>query len=82
LATEYACLGPVAVEAELRKSVDDGGGSVFKLVIDDSSILLSFEVEPGDTMSRKANYVPYAPGCLVGAFDDMRAWVRRIAGQQ
>lgn len=78
----YSCLGPTAVDAELRKSVEDVGGSVFKLVIDDSSILLSFEVEPGDTMSRKANYVPYAPGCLVGAFDDMRAWVRRIAGQR
>ena len=82
MATEYACLGPTAVDTELRKSVEDVGGSVFKLVIDDSSILLSFDVEPGNTLSRKANYVPYATGCLSGAFDDMRAWVRRIAGQR
>lgn len=78
----YSCLGPTAVEAELRKSVEDVGWSVFKLVIDDSSILLSMEFVPGDTMSRKAHYVPYAPGCLAGAFDDMRAWVKRIAGRQ
>lgn len=78
----YSCLGPTAVEAELRKCVEDVGWSVFKLVIDDSSMLLSIELAPGDTMSRKAHYVPYAPGCLVGAFDDMRAWVRRVAGRQ
>lgn len=78
----YGCLGPTAVEAELKKSVEDAGGSVFKLVIDDTSILLSFELEPGNSMSRKANYVPFAPGCIAGAFDDMRAWINRVAGMR
>lgn len=82
MSVAYSCLRPTAVEAELRKSVEDVGWTVFKLVIDDSSILLSMEFVPGDTMSRKAHYVPYAPGCLTGAFDDMRAWVKRIAGRQ
>lgn len=80
--TVYSCLGPTAIENELRKCVAKLGGVVFKLEIDDSSILLSFEVVPGDTLSRKAHYVPYAPGCLAGAFDDMRNWVSRIVGRQ
>lgn len=79
--TEVNVLGPTAVEAELRQSVKAVGGEVFKLVIDDVSVLLSFDVIPGDASSRKCNYVPYAPGRLGGTLVDLRAWIGRVSKQ-
>ena len=79
--TEVSVMGPTAVEAELRKYVSAVGGEVFKLVIDDASVLLSFDVVPGDAGSRKCNYVPYAAGRLAGALVDLREWIVRISKQ-
>jgi hypothetical protein len=79
--TEVSGLGPTAVEAELRKCVTAVGGEIFKLVIDDVSVLLSFDVIPGKAATRKCNYVPYAPGRLSGAFVDLREWIVRISKQ-
>ncbi len=77
--TEVSVVGPTAVEAELHKCVAAVGGDVFKLVIDDASFLLSFDVIPGEAKSRKCNYVPYAPGRLSGALVDLRGWIERIS---
>lgn len=77
--TEVSVVGPTAVEAELRKCVAAVGGEVFKLVIDDASVLLSFDVIPGEALSRKCNYVPYAQGRLSGALVDLRGWIERIS---
>ena len=82
MATGYDCLGPVAVEAELRRCVEDTGSAVFSLQVDDSSILLSMELVPGDSMSRHAHYVPYAPGCIARAVEDTREWIKRIVGRR
>lgn len=79
--TEFSGLGPTAVEAELRKCVAEVGGEIFKLVVDDVSVLLSFDVIPGKASSRRCNYVPYAPGRIAGAFVDLREWIVRISKQ-
>ncbi len=77
-----ACCGPESIAIELRKIVSSAGMAVFKLSVDDSSILLSVDVVPGNTLSRKAHYVPYAPGRLEGAFSDMCQWLRKVKGVQ
>jgi len=79
--TDVSVVDPTAVEAELRQSVKAVGGEVFKLAIDDVSVLLSFDVIPGNASSRKCNYVPYAPGRIAGAFVDLREWIVRISKQ-
>ena len=67
-----------AIEAEIRKSVEASGGRVFKLDIDEVSILLSVDIVAGDALSRKATYVPYSAGLLAGAFEDVRSWLRTV----
>jgi len=72
-------VGPTAAEREIRQLAGEIGVSVFKLVVDDVSILVSVDVVPGDANSRKATYRPYQSGLISAALDDVSAWMRRIA---
>ncbi len=72
-------IGPTGAEAEIRTLANELGVSVFKLVVDDSSILVSVDVVPNDTMSRKATYMPYPFGHVAAALGDVSMWMRRIA---
>jgi len=66
-------------EQTIRRAVAVAGFEVFKLEVDDTSILLSMDLVPGDKESRKANYVPCGDGRLVSAVNDIRIWVDRVA---
>ena len=72
-------IGPTIAERELRRLAGEVGVSVFKLVVDDVSILASVDVIPGDANSRKATYRPYQTGLILAALDDVSAWMQRIA---
>lgn len=76
--TERVEMDLKSVEQELRNLADEVGASVFKIVVDDVSILTSVDVVPGDTKTRKATYRPYQAGSISAALDDVSAWMRRI----
>jgi len=65
-------------EQTIRRAVAVAGLEVFKLVIDDNSILLSIDINPGEKETRKANYVPYGDGRLLSAMNDVRNWVEKV----
>lgn len=76
------CLGPTAIEIEIREVVRRVGASVFKLEVTEESILLSIDLVPGVTLSRKAHYVSCSPavrGRLSDMFIAIRDWVLRKA---
>mgnify|MGYP000066255350 CR=1 FL=1 len=74
-----ACLGPVAIEIELREVVRRAGGEVFMLEIDETSILVSMNLVLGDAMSRHAHYVRDPLGRRSELFIAMRDWILRKA---
>jgi hypothetical protein len=68
----------IEAEQAIRSAVADASMSVFKLDVDENSVLLSVDVPAGDKSVRKATYVPFAEGRLVSAVTDTKEWIDRV----
>lgn len=64
-------------ELEIKLAVGNAGAEIFKLVVDDTSILLSVDIGP-DPAVRKATYAAFSPGLNHVGVNDVVSWVKRM----
>lgn len=64
-------------ELEIKLAVGNVGAGIAKLIVDDTSILLSIDIG-SEPPVRKANYVQFSPGLNHVGVNDMVSWVKRL----
>ena len=67
-------------ELAIKIAVSGAGAEIFKLVVDDTSILLSIDIK-AEPPVRKATYAAFSPALMHSGVKDVLSWVDRITNR-
>lgn len=75
--TEQGPMTQREAELSIKLAVSGAGAEIFKLAVDDTSILLSIDIGAEDPV-RKATYAAFSSGLIHVGVKDVISWVKRM----